>query len=127
MHLLHTYSSTVSIFFSCSISELVWLPFINNSDDIIRYPYSIPSSSALRSTSPSSTSTQNSGPDSTFLVLFHILFQICFLVHISCLFWTLDLAINCTLLSIFYLSPLFVIGYKTFFLSRCSRMLFQCL
>ena len=59
--------STVSIFFSWSISELVMvMSSISNSDDIIRCPYFIPSPSALSSTSTSSTSAPNSGPDSTF-------------------------------------------------------------
>ena len=64
-HLLHTYSSTVSIFSSWSMSELVMvISSINNSDDIIRYPNLIPNPSALSSTPTSSASAPNS--DSTF-------------------------------------------------------------
>ena len=49
------------------MSEIVVvMSFINISDDIIRCPYFIPSPSALSSTSTSSTSAPNSGPDSTF-------------------------------------------------------------
>ena len=42
------------------------MSIINNSDDIFRYPYFIPSPSAVSSTSTSSTSGPNSVPDSTF-------------------------------------------------------------
>ena len=87
-------------FFNWSISELVMvMSSINKNDDIIRCTYFIPCPSALSSTSTSSTSGPNSGPD----------------------------GVNCTLLSIFYLSTLFAIGYKTFLFSRCSQILFECL
>ena len=68
--LLHAYSSTVSIFFNWSMSELVMvMSSISNSDNIIRCSYFIPSPSAQSSTSCSSTSDWNSGPYSTFTCL----------------------------------------------------------
>ena len=51
---------------------------INNSDDIIRCPYFIPSPSALSSTSTSSTSAPDSGRYSTFSCLIPVSISILF-------------------------------------------------
>ena len=51
---------------------------INNSDDIIRCPYFIPSPSALSSTSTSSTSAPDSGRYGTFSCLIPVSISILF-------------------------------------------------